>query len=68
MPIKITQAEMNAMLIGVEHGIRQHEKGQNLQAALTSVYEQFEVEKPRQSRRGFDCNNTDSPSGDPSPY
>lgn len=47
MPIKITQSEMNAMLVGVEHGVRECEKGQNLQAAMASIFKNFEVEKPQ---------------------
>jgi hypothetical protein len=43
MPIKVTQAEMNSILVGVEHGFKEAEKGKNLQAAMASVFDHFEL-------------------------
>lgn len=44
--IKISQSQMNVMLLAVEHGYKQCEKGHNLQAAMASVFELYEVAKP----------------------
>lgn len=44
--IRLTNAQMNVMLVAVEHGFKQCEKGVNLQAALASVYDLYEVGKP----------------------
>lgn len=44
--IKLTQGQMNIMLVAVEHGYRQCEKGANLGTALASVYDLYEVAKP----------------------
>lgn len=44
--IKLTNAQMNVMLVAVEHGYKQCEKGANLEAALASVYDLYEVGKP----------------------
>lgn len=44
--IALTQSQMNVMLLAVEHGYKQCEKGHNLQAALASVFDLYEVKKP----------------------
>lgn len=44
--VKISQSQMNVMLLAVEHGYKQCEKGHNLQAAMASVFELYEVAKP----------------------
>jgi hypothetical protein len=49
--IKLTQSQMNVMLLAVEHGYRQCEKGHNLQAALASVFELYEVMKPAEEMK-----------------
>lgn len=41
--IALTSDQMNVMLVAVEHGFKQCEKGNNLQAALASVYDLYEV-------------------------
>lgn len=46
--IALTQDKMNVMLLAVEHGYKQCEKGHNLQAALASVFEIYEVKKPKE--------------------
>lgn len=43
--IKLTQGQMNVMLLAVEHGYKQHEKGASLEAALASVFELYDVQK-----------------------
>lgn len=48
--IKLTQSQMNIMLLAVEHGFKQHEKGNNLEAALMSIYDLYEVEKPKSDK------------------
>lgn len=42
--IRLTNAQMNVMLVAVEHGYKQCEKGANLQTALGSVHDMYEVE------------------------
>lgn len=44
--IAITQGQMNLVLMAVEHGFKQREKGNNLEAALASVFELYEVKRP----------------------
>lgn len=44
--IALTQSQMNVMLVAVEHGFKQCEKGNNLQAALASVFDLYEVKTP----------------------
>ncbi len=44
--IAISQAQMNTFLIAVEHGFREHERGKNLEGALASVFDLYEVKKP----------------------
>ena len=44
--MKISHQQMNLILMAVEHGVRQCEKGNNLQAALASVFDLYEVEHP----------------------
>lgn len=46
-PIKVTQQQMNIILTAVEYGVRQAEKGNNLQAALESVCDLYEVDRGR---------------------
>lgn len=53
--IKISQAQMNTFLVAVEHGFREHERGKNLQGALASVFELYEVAKPAEHA----CNHED---------
>ncbi len=43
--IKISLGQMNLMLMAVEHGFKQHEKGKNLDAAWASLYDMYEVAK-----------------------
>lgn len=43
---KVTQSQMNLILMAVEYGVRQCEKGKNLQAALEGVFELYEVAAP----------------------
>lgn len=43
--IKLTNSQMNLMLVAVEHGFQQCEKGNNLEAAFMSVYDLYEVER-----------------------
>lgn len=45
--IAITQGQMNLVLMAVEHGFRQCEKGNNLEAARASVFELYEVKSTR---------------------
>ncbi len=45
--MKVTNQQMNLILMAVEHGVRQAEKGNNLQAALASVFDLFEVDLGR---------------------
>ena len=40
-PIYVTQTQMNLILTAVEHGFRQAEKGNNLEKALSSVFEMY---------------------------
>src|SRR5690348_121297 len=40
--IALTQSQMNLMLVAVEHGFKQCEKGLNLEAALVSVFDLYE--------------------------
>lgn len=44
-PIPISQQQMNLILMAVEHGYRQCEKGNNLEAALVSVFSLYVVKK-----------------------
>lgn len=41
--IKITHAQMNLILMAVEHGFRQHERGNNLQGALAIILDLYEI-------------------------
>lgn len=43
-PIHVTLRQMNLILMAVERGFREHERGKNLQGALASVYELYSVE------------------------
>jgi len=43
--LKVTQDQMNGMLMSVEYGFRQCEKGKNLEATLASVFDIYEVKK-----------------------
>lgn len=43
--VKISEAQMRVIMIAVEHGFRQCEKGQNLQAALASVHDMYCVDQ-----------------------
>lgn len=47
---KLNLSQMNDILLGIEYGYKQCEKGHNLQAALASAFELFEVVKPAASR------------------
>jgi len=49
--IALTQSQMNLMLVAVEHGFKQCEKGFNLEAALMSVFDLYEVKKPELAER-----------------
>lgn len=49
--IKITQGQMNLMLAAVEHGFREHERGKNLQAAIASIFDMYEVTKTNEAAR-----------------
>ena len=40
---QITQGQMNLILMAVDHGYRMCERGHNLQAALASVFDLYEV-------------------------
>lgn len=42
-PIQITQQQMNLILMAVEHGFREYERGKNLQGALASVFALYRV-------------------------
>ncbi len=44
--IKVTLSQMNLLLAAVEHGFRENERGKNLQGALASVFDMYEVTKP----------------------
>jgi hypothetical protein len=44
--ISLTQSQMNVMLVAVEHGYKQREKGASLEAALASVFDLYEVRRP----------------------
>lgn len=44
--ISVSQSQMNLILLGVEYGVRSAEKGNNLQAAMAGVFDNFLVEKP----------------------
>jgi hypothetical protein len=52
--IKLTQSQMNVMLVAVEHGYKQCEKGNNIQAALASVFDLYEVVRPGREYNGGD--------------
>jgi hypothetical protein len=41
--IPVSQQQMNLILMAVEHGFREHERGKNLQGALASVFEIYRV-------------------------
>jgi len=41
--IALTQGQMNLVLMAVEHGFREHERGKNLQGALESVFKLYKV-------------------------
>jgi hypothetical protein len=41
--IRITMSQMNTMLVAVEHGYKQREKGNSIEQALASVYDLYEV-------------------------
>lgn len=45
--IKLSHDQMNILLVGVEFGYKQCEKGANLQATFGIAYEHFEVVKPQ---------------------
>lgn len=51
--VRISEGQMRLILIAVEHGFRQYEKGQNLQAALASVHDMYRVDEldEREHRR-----------------
>jgi hypothetical protein len=49
--IRVTLGQMNMLLVAVEHGFREHERGKNLQGALASVYDLYEVAKPEADRK-----------------
>lgn len=42
--VRITEGEMRVILFAVEHGYRQCEKSQNLQAALASVHNMYRID------------------------
>lgn len=42
-PIAVTHQQMNLILMAVEHGFREHERGKNLQGALSSVFDLYRV-------------------------
>ncbi len=44
--LQITQQQMNLILMAVEHGFREHERGKNLEGALAGVFELYEVAPP----------------------
>lgn len=46
MKVKVPLTQMNLILVAVEYGFKQCERGKNLDAAFLSVYDLFEVEKP----------------------
>lgn len=46
---KVTLGMMNLALVAIEHGYKQCERGNNLEAALLSAYDLFEIEKPQPS-------------------
>lgn len=43
MKIEVTQTQMNLILAAVEHGFREGERGKNLEAALSGVFELYAV-------------------------
>lgn len=51
MPEKIivTQREMNLILMALEHGFRECERGKNLEAALVGVFDLYRVAPPQQA-------------------
>lgn len=44
---KINLSQMNILLVGIEFGYKQCEKGANLLATFESAYEHFEVVEPQ---------------------
>lgn len=44
--IQVTQQQMNLILMAVEYGYKQAEKGNNLEAAWRSIFDLYEVKKP----------------------
>lgn len=50
--VRISEGQMRLILFAVEHGYRQCEKGQNLQAALASVHAMYRVEESQGRRQG----------------
>lgn len=45
-PISISHEQMNLILMAVEHGFREHERGSNLQGALASVFKLYRIAPP----------------------
>lgn len=45
-PFPVTQEQMNLILMAVEHGFREHERGKNLQGALEGVFKLYQVRPP----------------------
>lgn len=45
--LKVTQQQMNIILMAVEHGFREGERGKNLEGALASVFDLYEVDAGR---------------------
>ena len=44
--LAVSQGQMNLILMAVEHGFREGERGKNLEGALASVFELYEVAPP----------------------
>jgi len=45
-PIALTRGQMNLVLMAVEHGFRECERGKNLQGALEGVFRLYKVTTP----------------------
>lgn len=43
-PILVTPQQMNLILMAVEHGFREHERGKNLEGALAGVFALYQVD------------------------
>lgn len=48
--IKISLSQMNVMLLAVEHGYKECEKGHSLEKAMVTIFDIYEVERKKNVR------------------